>query len=103
MGGLFIRAHRLKLSTKDGDKLLKRGINWIEQSEFIGKKFGVGMDSVWDRILLLQSALDEGLSLNDPNGLTDGMFKNFTDLDALAVSTLAEAVRVVTALSRRIF
>lgn len=93
-GHLYIRAHWFAFPMPNRERLLDRGVRWIAQSEFISNKFGVGMDSLWSRIVLLRSALDGGLDLNDLNSRCGGMFKNHGDLESMAQATREETVRV---------
>jgi hypothetical protein len=74
--------------------LLERGVKWIAQSEQLCHKFGVGLDSLAGRVILLESLLVAGLSIVDLNRMSDGLYKNYPDLDALAQATLKEALRI---------
>jgi len=94
LGNIYLHAYRAQFPMPDREGLLDQGIRWVAQCEFICSKFGVGMDSVWGRIVLLKAALDGGLGLGDLNRLTDGMFKNYIDLDDMALAVLVETARV---------
>ena len=82
------------LQTFDPRQLVAFGIRWIAQSEFICHKFGVGMDSAWNRIILLKAALDAGLEMTELNVLSGGLFRHHVDLESLAHATLNEARRI---------
>lgn len=94
LGNIYLCAYRAQLPMPERGRLLDQGIRWVAQCEFICSKFGVGMDSVWSRIVLLKAALDGGLKLGDLNRLTDGKFKNHVDLDDMALTTLVETARI---------
>lgn len=94
LGNLYLYAYRTKLPLAARAELLGYGIGWIAQCEFICSKFGVGMDAAWSKIVLLQAALDAGLTLGALNRLTDNLFRGQVDLESVAQSTLAETVRI---------
>lgn len=93
-GNLYIRAHRFRSPALEPRQLVVCGIHWIAQSEFICNKFGVGMDSVWNRIILLKAALDAELDMNDVITLSGGLFRQHADLESLAQATLKETMRI---------
>jgi hypothetical protein len=71
-----------------------QGIAWVGQCTFICNKFGVGMDSVRSKILLLRTALNAGLALSDLNTHTNNLFKNYASVEHLAQATLTESIRI---------
>lgn len=94
LGQVHLDAYRIGLPLPDRDHLLTRGINWVAQCELICIKFGVGMDSVRSKILLLSIAVDFDLQLCDLNQRTGGLFKNFATYGAMANFALVEARRI---------
>lgn len=75
---------------REEEPFLELGVKWVAQCEFICNKFGVGMDSVWSRIVLIKTALQSNLGLDSLNGLTGGLFRNHAGLEDLAWATLTE-------------
>lgn len=94
VGRVYLDAYRLAFSMPDKDILMQQGINWVMQCEYICSKFGIGMDSVNSKILLLSVAVDSDLKMCDLNQRTGGLFKNFANFDAMADFTLGEARRI---------
>lgn len=94
LGNAFLYAWREGFPTAERNQFLELGVKWIGQCEFICHKFGVGMDSTWSRIVLIKSALHAGIGLDELNGLTNGLFKSYANLEELAQATLAEATRI---------
>lgn len=90
LGNLFLFAWMERLPEREDEPFLELGVKWVAQCEFICNKFGVGMDSVWSRIVLIKTALQSNLGLDSLNGLTGGLFRNHAGLEDLAWATLTE-------------
>ena len=94
IGHVYLDAYRMRCSMPDQEQLLGQGVNWISQCEHICSKFGVGMDSVRSKILLMSVAVESDMAMNDLNQRTGGLFRNFANFDAMADFTLSEARRI---------
>lgn len=87
LGDLFLYA--LINGILPQEDALELGMKWMAQCEFISHKFGVGMDSVQSRIVLIKTAMQCGFGMAELNAFTNGMFRNHASLEELARATLA--------------
>ena len=91
LGNLFLYAWSKGLALPQGEQSLELGMKWVVQCEFICHKFGVGMDSVRSRILLLKIAMQSGFDMARLNEHTGDLFRNHASLEEMARATLAQA------------
>lgn len=91
LGNLLLYSWKERIAPQEDEAWLTQGIKWVAQCELICNKFGVGMDSVWSRIVLLKAALDAGLDMARLTVLTGDLFRNFASLEDMAHTALADA------------
>lgn len=93
IGNLLLFAYRRR-AAPDPDLVLERGIGWIAQCEIICNKFGVGGDSIWSRLALIDIALLPGVGFERMNHATGNLYKSVSKLRELAEEALAETRRM---------
>lgn len=93
LGNLFAFVHKRQwLPAEDG--LLEQAIQWIALSEQISNKQGVGGDSVWAMLVLIDIALSNDISLGRLREMTGSLLNQFPDYSTVGQWVHAEALRI---------
>ncbi len=93
IGNLLMFAYR-QIAVPDAEMVLERGIGWIAQCEIVCNKFGVGGDSIWSRLALIDIALLPEVGFERIKRAAGDLYKNFSDLREMAEDALAETRRM---------
>lgn len=93
LGNALLFSYR-ELSFTEPQPWLNAGIGWIAHCEFICRQFGVGMDSVWSRVVLIDLALRPEIGFARVQGVLDELSLHYRDLAQMIADTLAATQRI---------